>query len=186
MATSKKTSTTTTAPLEPPPAPVAARRPLRLRMGENTSKQPLDGGWWPQSRDLTTELSDLVDHFPTEHGRIVRVLFSPPDWDDAPRRVPTARGYVKVGFDLHDDTHVLMLTTSDRQELCLLVVPSDLTRTQGREALLAAVTPGYASSPKALLAKVRELHDDEGDEAWDDAAESWWGSDTAPSYRNAT
>jgi hypothetical protein len=155
-------------------------------MGEHTESQPLDGGWWPQSRDLTTELSDLVDNFPAEHGRIVRVLFSPPDWDDAPRRVPTARGYVKVGSDLHDDTHVLMLTTSDRKELCLLVVPSDMSRTKGEEALLASVTPGYASSPKALLATVRERPDvDEGDH-WNDEGESWWGSDTAPSYRKAT
>jgi hypothetical protein len=164
----------------------SARLPLRLRMTEHTGKHPLDGGWWPQSRDLTTELGDLVDNFPDTWGRIVRVVFSPPDWDDAPKRVPTKRGYVKVGCDAQDDTHVLVLTTSDRQELCVLVVPPDLSRTKGEEALLAAVTPGYATSPKALLAAVRERPDvDEGDH-WNDAGESWWGSATAPSYRQST
>lgn len=127
-----------------------------------------------------------MDHFPSEHGRIVRVLFSPPDWDDAPKRVPTARGYVKAGCDLHDDTHVLMLTTSDRRELCLLVVPADLSRAQGEEALLASVTLGYADSPAALLGLVRERIDSDDDEQWNDAGESWWGSDTAPSYRQTT
>ena len=154
-------------------------------MGETPGSQPLDGGWWPQSRDLTLELGDLVDHFPAKHGRIVRVLFSAPDWDDAPKRVPTKRGYVKAGFDPHDDTHVVVLTTSERQELCLLVVPPDMSRTKGDEALLAAVTPGYATSPSALLATVRERPDvDEGDH-WNDEGESWWGSATAPSYRPA-
>jgi hypothetical protein len=166
--------------------PKSVRRPLRLRMCEKPGSHPIDGGWWPQSRDLTVELGDLVDNFPDEHGRVVRVLFSAPDWDDAPKRVPTRRGYVKVGFDPNDDTHVLMLTTSDRQELCLLVVPPDMSRAQGEEALLAAVTPGYATSPAALLTTVRErLELDDGAHG-DDEGESWWGSATAPSYRPAT
>jgi hypothetical protein len=166
--------------------PLPPRQPLRLRMVEEPGSQPLDGGWWPQSRDLTVELADLVDNFPAKLGRIVRVLFSPPDWDDAPKRVPTARGYVKVGFDPHDDTHVVVLTTSDRQELCVLVVPPEMSRTKGDEALLASVTPGYATSPGALLAAIRERPDvDEGDH-WNDKGESWWGSATAPSYRPAT
>jgi hypothetical protein len=166
--------------------PQPPRQLLRLRMGETPSSQPLDGGWWPQSRELTVELADLVDNFPPKRGRIVRVLFSPPDWDDAPKRVPTARGYVKVGSDPHDDTHVVMLTTSDREELCLLVVPPDMSRTKGDEALLASVTPGYASSPTELLTTVRERPNvDEGDH-WNDEGEAWWGSATAPSYRPAT
>jgi len=155
-------------------------------MGEKPGSHPLDGGWWPQSRDLTVELGDLVDNFPDEHGRIVRVLYSAPDWDDAPKRVPTKRGYVKVGFDPHDDTHVLMLTTSERQELCLLVVPPDMSRTKGDEALLAAVTPGYATSPGALLTAVRERPDVDDGDHWNDEGEAWWGSATAPSYRPAT
>lgn len=166
--------------------PRPARQPLRLRLADTPGTAPLDGGWWPQSRDLTLELGDLVDNFPPKSGRIVRVLFSPPDWDDAPRRVPTGRGYVKTGFDPHDDTHVVVLSTSDRKELCILVVPSDMSRTKGEEALLASVTPGYASSPTALLAAVRERPDvDQGDH-WNDEGEAWWGSATAPSYRKAT
>lgn len=169
-----------------PVPPPATRQPLRLRMVTEQGKQPLDGGWWPQSRDLTTELADLVDNFPAKLGRIVRVIFSPPDWDDAPKRVPTKRGYVKVGFDAADDTHVMVLMTSERTELCVLVVPSDMSRTKGEEALLASVTPGYATSPGALLAAVRERPDVDDGDHWNDEGEAWWGSDTAPSYRNVT
>ena len=132
------------------------RVPLRLKMTKQPRTHPLDGGWWPQSRDLTAELADLVDHFPDDRGRIVRATFSPPDWDDTPRRVPIARGYVQVGFAPNDDTHVIMLKTSDREELCLLVVPPGMSPAQGNEALEAAVTAGYASSPGALLDLVRD------------------------------
>jgi hypothetical protein len=168
------------------PSPRSTRQPLRLRLVETPGKQPLDGGWWPQSRDLTVELADLVDHFPAASGRIVRVLFSAPDWDDAPKRVPTGRGYVKTGFDTDDDTHVVVLSTSDRQELCLLVVPPEFSRSKGEQALAAAVTPRYASSPTALLDAIRESPDTEDDDAQSQEGEAWWGSDTAPSYRNAT
>ena len=136
--------------------PPAGRVPLRLRMTEEPRTHPLDGGWWPQSRDLTAELADLVDHFPSNGGRVVRATFSPPDWDDQPRRVPIARGYVQVGFSPHDDTHVMMLKTSERNELCLLVIPPGMSQAQGEEALQAAVTPGYAASPGAILDLVRE------------------------------
>ena len=132
------------------------RQPLRLRMTELPRAHPLDGGWWPQSRDLTTELADLVDNFPDDMGRIVRATFSPPDWDDQPRRVPIARGYVQTGFAPQDDTHVMMLRTSERTELCLLVVPPGMSDKQGDEALEGAVTPGYATSPGAILDLVRE------------------------------
>ena len=103
-------------------------------------------------------------------GRIVRATFSPPDWDDQPRRVPIARGYVQTGFAAGDDSHVIMLRTSERTELCLLVVPPGMSDKQGEEALAAAVTPGYASSPGAILDLVRErvvddrVYDDEDDE----------------------
>ncbi len=79
-----------------------------------------------------------------------------------------------------------MLTTSDRQELCLLVVPPDMSRAKGEAALLAAVTPGYATSPGALLTAVDERPDVEEGDRWNDEGESWWGSATAPSYRPAT
>ena len=145
------------------------RLPLRLWMTELPRTHPLDGGWWPQSRDLTVELADLVDHFPEGMGRVVRATFSPPDWDDQPRRVPIARGYVQTGFAPQDDTHVIMLRTSERTELCLLVVPPGMSDKQGEEALNGAVTPGYAPSPGAILNLVREriaddrVYDDEED-----------------------
>ena len=137
----------------------ASRRPLRLRMAENHGQDHLDGGWWPQSRDLSVELADLVDHFPPEFGRIVRARYSPPDWEPAPRRVRVAGAYVAVGPLLRDDIHLIYLRTSSRTVLRVLVVPPSFSDDQGEEALLAAATIGNAHSALELLDTVTEHPD---------------------------
>lgn len=120
---------------------------LRLRLGEHFGRGRLDGGWWPQSRDLAVELADLVGHFPAGSGRVVRALYSPPDWDSPPRRIPVGDRYVKVGSFPHDDTHLIDLTMSQGsvpQTLRLLVVPPESSATEGEEALSAAAAPPRA------------------------------------------
>lgn len=130
------------------------RVPLRLRMSDPERPAALDGGWWPQSRDLSVEMADLIDSFPESDVRITRANFSPPDWDTPPKRVTTARGYVDVTAFAHEFSPVVIVTTSDRRKLCLLVIPPDLTEEQGQAALEAAVTPRFAPSPTLLLRKI--------------------------------
>jgi hypothetical protein len=164
-----------------------SRGPLRLRMADHPGRDHLDGGWWPRSRDLTAELADLVDHFPPQFGRIVRALFSLPDWDPAPRRIPVTGGYVKVGSFPRDDTHLIHLKTSDRTVLRVLVVPPSYTEAQGDEALLAAATRGNAHTAAALLDTVTEYPDIDPLDGWTDEGGSWWGlHPIAPSFRTGT
>src|SRR3954468_14586678 len=98
------------------PDAVPARVPLRLDLRPSCVAGLEDGGWWPQSRDLRVEAADLVDHFPPDVGRINRLLFSRPDWDDGEvdgrglRRIHAARGPVKVGSFPRDDTHQMVLS----------------------------------------------------------------------------
>jgi hypothetical protein len=167
----------------PTDRPSRERVPLRLVLADPGHSLPLDGAWWPQSRQLVSELAELVDHFPADRGRIVRATMSPPDWDDAPTRVPTARGYIQVGYYTRDDTKVVVLRTSDRQEFVLLVIPSSMSQTQGEEALRGALTPDYAASPMALLAAVAESHPADVVEESDDDDESEY-EDTTPMYRS--
>jgi hypothetical protein len=104
--------------------PSRGRVPLRLQLNTKLGQGPLDGSWWPQSRDLSIELADLVDHFPGEHGQVTRAVFSRPDWDTAPHRVRVSRGLIKVGSYPHDDTHQIWLTMSSRRAIGLSVEPS--------------------------------------------------------------
>jgi len=163
-----------------------SRGPLRLNMAEDSGKR-LDGAWWPQSRDLAVELADLVDHCPPRFGRIVRAVFSPPDWDPGPRRIPVGGGYVKVGSFPRDDSHLIHLTMSDRTVLYVLVVPPGFTDDQGDEALLAAATSGNAHSAADLLEEVTDSADVDPRDRWTDDGESWWEpSPVPPSFRTGS
>jgi hypothetical protein len=132
------------------------RLPLRLRLSDPARPHPLDGGWWPQSNNLGVEMADLVNGFPSDRARIVRALYSPPDWEDAPKRVTTARGYIETAAFPRDFSPVMILTTSDREKLCLLVIPAHFSQAQGEAALEASVTPYFAASPAQVLAKIAE------------------------------
>ena len=130
----------TTSPAQPTTAAplataTAERLPLRLELRPQPHAEAVAGAWWPQSRDLLTEVADLVDHFPASAGRISRVLYSPPDWDAAHRRVPTARGVVKAGAFPRDDTQLMILSMADHSRLQLRVVPPSLDEAAGREAM---------------------------------------------------
>lgn len=164
--------------------PSPTRGPLRLQMAEHPGRNHVDGGWWPQSRDLAVELAELVDHFPARFGRIVRALVSAPDWDPAPRRIPVAGGYVKVGSFPRDDSHLIHLKTSDRTMLYVLVVPPRFTHSQGDEALLASATAGNAHSATEIFHEVTEHPDIDPIDRWSDDGGSWWETRrVAPSFR---
>jgi hypothetical protein len=128
---------------------VQDRQPVRVQISERPGRDKLDGGWWPQSRDLAVELPDLVANFPAGHGRVVRAVYSPPDWDGYQRRVAIKSGYVKVGSFPKDDTHVIDLLMTGSKRLRLLVVPS--ASDDGDAAVTAASTPGNTRSAADLL-----------------------------------
>ena len=113
----------TTSILQPSTRPALAneREALRLDLSATAARGAVDGSWWPQSRDLTIEIPDLVDHFPKERGQVHRVVFSRPDWDTAPHHMQVGRGQIKVGSYPHDDTHQVWLSMST-QELIRLSV----------------------------------------------------------------
>lgn len=163
--------------------PARPRSPLRLRLSDRFGSSTLDGGWWPQSRDLGVELLDLVDHFPRDRGRIVRALVSPPDWDSPPRQVRVARGWVKTGSFPRDDTHLIVLTTANRERLQVLVVPPSMTQEQGSEALLAAATRGNSHPADELLDEVSDQPPTVPGDHWSDDGGHYWGTGGAPSER---
>ncbi|WP_278255280.1 DUF5994 family protein [Nocardioides convexus] len=111
------------------PATRSDRVPLRLAVADGVHAGPLDGAWWPQSRDLAVEGADLVDHFPDPVGHVARLLYSRPDWEPdasgaALRKIRARRGPVKVGSFPSDDTHVMVAVLSSGVRLRLVVVPS--------------------------------------------------------------
>lgn len=114
---------------------------LRLHLFDEPTVDQVDGSWWPHSRDLEREGAELIDHFPPERGRISRLLFSRPDWDNATdddrglRSIRTERGRVKIGSFPSDDTHLMIATMSSGRRLKLLVIPSDTPPGEGEARL---------------------------------------------------
>jgi hypothetical protein len=84
------------------------------------------GAWWPENRSLADQLPGLFALWPAEAGRIVRVLYSPPDWDDHPRSVHLGDGRrVKTGSFPRDDTHQLTLSMMDGARYAITVLAPD-------------------------------------------------------------
>jgi hypothetical protein len=97
-----------------------------------------------------------VDHFPPEAGRINRLLFSRPDWDDGVvdgrglRRIQAARGPVKVGSFPGDDTHQMILAMASGRRLRLLVVPSNADDSEAHRLLNASSEEDPSGRASAL------------------------------------
>jgi hypothetical protein len=167
--------TTPTRTLPSAPASAAERVPLRLRLNQTMGGGALDGSWWPQSRDLSLELADLVDNLPVELGEIHRVVFSRPDWDTAPHRVRVARGLLKVGSYPREDNHQVWLRTSTRRIMRLAVTAPESSPPPGSATRVAAPSQ---SSPGT------DADEREAESYWKDDGGSWWHPDpVAPSER---
>jgi hypothetical protein len=158
-------------------APANERVGLRLHLSAPSARGAVDGSWWPQSRDLTIEIPDLVDHFPKERGQVHRVVFSRPDWDTAPHRMRVGRGLIKVGSYPHDDTHQVWLSMSTQELIRLSVrAPEDASAP-------AAPTALTAPDPPRRVAAADEP-DPDAAEHWSDDGGSWWAPHrVAPSQR---
>lgn len=132
------------------------RVPLRLAVEDGSHTGPLDGGWWPQSRDLQVEAADLVDHFPARVGRVSRLLYSRPDWDPGPsgsalRKIRARRGFVKVGSFPSDDTHLMVAVLSSGTRLRLVVLPSSSGAEDAARVLTAAAERANQRTAAELL-----------------------------------
>lgn len=97
-----------------------------------------DAVWWPRSRVLQEELPDLMSIWPAGAGRISVVQFSPPDWDDRPRRVDVGDSTVAIGSFPGDNTHLLTVTLASGERSTVRVIPPQTPRVDA-EALLRAV-----------------------------------------------
>lgn len=129
-----------------------SRLPLRLALSGDFSHGRLDGAWWPQSRNLETELTDLVTNFPAVLGRITCATCSRSDWERAPSEVRVGGEIVEVGQLQQDGTHMVILTLRSRN-LTLLLVPPETSEVQAGEAMRVASSPtNHASARDVLLA----------------------------------
>jgi hypothetical protein len=145
-------------PTSPTTSTAALRLPLRLELHDDPTNY-LHGAWWPRSRNLQAEAADLVDNFPPAAGRIHRLLFSRPDWDNPTtdgrgvRRIQARRGAVKVGSFPSDDTHRMVLTMASGRRLRLVVVSSDTASAEAERRMRTFAEQGAPDGTDADWAR---------------------------------
>lgn len=111
-----------------------------------SAPQP-DGVWWPRSRSLADELPSFFAAWPAERGRIQRVLYSSPDWDDHPQSVAVDGRRVKTGTFPRDDTHMLTVSMEDRRDHLISVIDPTTPVRAARKALAAFPPARSVSEP---------------------------------------
>jgi hypothetical protein len=58
-----------------------------LKPRSNIATGYVDGGWWPESHDLQTELPGLVGLLADRLGSVERVSYHLDDWEDGPQKI---------------------------------------------------------------------------------------------------
>jgi len=134
--------------------PTPARHtPLRLRLKPKAPATGyVDGGWWPRSRDLTTELAALVEVLSVRLGRVERVAYGLSNWDAAPRKTGADGRRVHLEGFTYQDQNIVHVTGSSGGRISLLVVPPGLTDAAGHDAMMTAGHRDNADRPEEILA----------------------------------
>jgi hypothetical protein len=101
-----------------------------------------DGAWWPESRRLSDQLGRLFLLWPADEGRITRVLYSPPDWEDHPRSVAVPGRTIKTGSFPRDDTHQLTVSLLDGRRRSITVIPPDTPERDAKEIMDGVIGVG--------------------------------------------
>lgn len=93
------------------------------------------GAWWPQSRSLSEQLTHLIDQWPADEGKVSRILYSRPDWDDRPRAVQVTGRRMKTGSFPADDTHLVTLVLQNGLRRTITVIPPETSDRDARKLL---------------------------------------------------
>ncbi|MHA4814476.1 DUF5994 family protein [Streptomyces aculeolatus] len=138
-----------------PSAPEDQLAPLPPRLSltpAGTVRTPLDGAWWPRSRDLTSELPALIAVLDPLWGRIIRLAVNSAHWPVLPRKIPVGGHVVKVGwFTAQLDPHSLLLRSYGADRWDLLVIPPQTAPETAAWLMATAVDPARVQTASRLM-----------------------------------
>lgn len=133
------------------PSPRVSFGPALIRHG------PVDGGWWPHSRNAHTELPGLIAALDAWPGvRVQRLAVHRDEWDEIPYQLTADNGhFVRVDWFTTIPRHTVSVTTAGgREPIALLVVPPSTPAGAARAAMNTAATgPGTAQAADILIAE---------------------------------
>lgn len=141
------------------PRPVTAVGP---RVNVTPNRLPsahVDGAWWPQSRQLVTELPALLSSL-DERLDLVGVGYRREDWSDTPPQL-TIDNYAVglLGFDSAEAASVILIGR-DGHHLTLHVIAPETNEHDARDALAAVADHADGTAaPRSAMAASRSTAD---------------------------
>jgi hypothetical protein len=122
----------TTPTLAAPPAPPTTRFRLRDHRGQQPDPAELvDGGWWPRTLDLDTQLPEVLRVMYATGFDIRRVVYNLTAWNPPAHRIVVEGRLVKLGgFRTQSSASITLVDTSNwnaahQQRFEIVVVPPD-------------------------------------------------------------
>ncbi|MEI5098665.1 DUF5994 family protein [Streptomyces sp. PmtG] len=110
-----------------------------------------DGAWWPRSRNLETQLPDLVRALTERLGPLSRVGLDASAWDVHTHHLTVDGHLVRIDWSAVDDS--TMLITRGRQDIfSFLMLPPRTDASAARAAMAMAVRDGNSASAAEILA----------------------------------
>jgi hypothetical protein len=125
-------------------APMPAADGLRLRRRRPSVADGFaDGGWWPRSRDLRSELTQLLSAFWPAGQEIARVVYNPSAWGPAPRELTVAGRVVRLDRSRAQEPPLLSLVDrSGATRTDLIIIPPSTERRVAERVLALAQLGG--------------------------------------------
>ncbi|MEV8018844.1 DUF5994 family protein [Streptomyces sp. NPDC086554] len=109
-----------------------------------------DGAWWPRSRNLETQLPDLIRALTERLGPLARIGLDASAWDVHTRHVIVDGHMVRIDWSAVDDS--TMLITRGRQDIfSFLLLPPQTDASAARAAMARAVQDGNSASAAEIL-----------------------------------
>ncbi|MFG3241161.1 MULTISPECIES: DUF5994 family protein [unclassified Streptomyces] len=113
---------------------------LRL---ETTSSRAgfFDGAWWPRSRDIRSQLPDLIDALTASLGPIARVGLDASAWNEVPPLLVVGDHTVRIDWSVVDDS-TMIVTRGHHDHFVFLVIPPQTSAAAAHTAMTMAVRDG--------------------------------------------
>jgi Family of unknown function (DUF5994) len=111
----------------------------------------VQGGWWPRTDQLHTELRVLLAALSSRSGTVERVIYDENSWASVSLRMEF-RGHSVVLESSNTSANTLTVSGKQFGTLVLLVVPPDTDPAAAHTAVVTAADPDDVSTAEELLA----------------------------------
>ncbi len=117
----------------------------------------VDGAWWPRSKDLTTELPELLGAVHTQIGPVVLVAYPNDGWSGTPPEVSYGTGHCVrlLGFESAEPSSLILIGEGGHHVTLQLIAPE--TDEERARQTLDAVPVRPVTTDRRSAAAARSL-----------------------------